>query len=349
MKSSKASREFPEGHIPLVDVEGTAYEAGIMLGYTWEDTFKLEAQRWPAGSRPWWMDKRFRKLISRHAPHLPDIYRGMAKGAGVPEDRISTPVAPETSSCTSFAIQPAATLDGHPISGQTKDTGGSRCFRYQVLRLKLKVAPSALTLTYPGWLFGHGFVAGGCSVFRNSLYVKKGDGMLPYFVWGVLALHCKTVEEAAELAKKHGVQEPAHCTVADEHGGIAGLEMGKGGVAVIKPRKGIYTHANAVVSGKPIIRHQKEDEHYLGDSLHRQERLRLRLEADRGRLTAQLAYMALCDHDGYPRSVCRHESLNSLTTAAVVVEPTRGLLHVSRGAPCRNWPQTYCLYRENER
>jgi len=339
----KPKRESPEGAVPLIDVEGTAYDAGVMLGYAWADTLKLDASRWPEGAVSWWMDKRFRKLVSRYAPHLPDLYKGMAKGAGVPEDRTGTPVAPKEGSCTSFTIQPSASLDGQPISGQTKDTPISRSFRYQVLRLELTDAPSALTLTYPGWLFGHGFVAGGCSIFRNSLYVEAGEGLLPYFVWGLLALHSRTVEQAIELAKEHGVRDPAHCTVADEHGGAIGIEMGRGGIAAVKPRRGIYTHANAVVSGERLKKHEKKAEQYLQDSLHRQERLRSNLEPDRGRLTAQLAFMALCDHEGYPRSVCRHESRNSLTSAAVVAEPTRGLLHVSRGAPCQNWPVTYSL------
>jgi isopenicillin-N N-acyltransferase like protein len=342
-KPTKPMRSWPEGQIPLLDVEGTAHDAGVMLGYIWADALRQHARNWTAKSLPWWMDKRYAKLIAKYAPHLPDVYLGMAKGAGVPEDRISDPAMEEKTECTSFAIQPSATLDGIPISGQTKDTGSNRWFQYQVLRMKLKDAPSALTSTYPGLLFGHGFVSGGCCIFRNSMYAGAMPGLLPYFVWGILALHCRTVEDMMEMTLHYGVNNGGHCTVADERGGVVGVEWGKGGVAFLRPKHGIYTHANAVVSGPRLQKHETCKPAGRANSLHREGRLRERLEPDHGRLTAQLAYMAMCDHVGYPGSICRHESLNSLTTSAIVVEPTRGLLHASRGNPCQNWPVTYRL------
>jgi hypothetical protein len=76
------------------------------------------------------------------------------------------------------------------------------------------------------------------------------------------------------------------------------------------------------------------------------DRLRELLEAERGRLTAQRAMMCLADHSHYPWGLCRHPAdaePGFRTTAAVVVEPTRGLLHVTRGNPCSNWPTTYAL------
>ena len=76
--------------------------------------------------------------------------------------------------------------------------------------------------------------------------------------------------------------------------------------------------------------------------MHREARVRARLEPDNGRLTAQLAYCAMTDHVGFPQSVCRHEA-KAQTTSFVAAEPTRGLLHVCRGQPCRNWPRTYRL------
>ena len=72
-------------------------------------------------------------------------------------------------------------------------------------------------------------------------------------------------------------------------------------------------------------------------------RLRERLQADVGRLTPQLAYAALCDHTEFPFSICHHRGRESMTTASVIAEPLRGLLHVTRSSPCRNWPVAYRL------
>lgn len=342
-----------EGNVPRLDISGTAYEAGVMLGYAWKEALHHVAATWPTDTAPWWMDRRHAKLVARYVPHIPDLYRGMAKGAGIPERRCAEP-APggpaflADAGCTSFAIAPEATLDGIPISGQTKDTGLQQQFRYQVLRLRMSDAPSALTLTYPGLLFGHGFVAGGCAIFRNSLYAGEAHGELAYEVWGLLALHCHTVADVEELTRRHGVHAAGHCSVADEHGGIIGLEFSQGGIAVLKPKRGIYVHANAVMAGTRLARFDTSNP-FQANSRQRTDRLRARLEADRGRLTPQLAFMATGDHANYPVSICRHEELNMLakdtvvTSAAVVVEPARRRLTCTRGAPCMNWPTTYSL------
>jgi hypothetical protein len=337
-----------DGFVPLLDASGTPFDAGMILGYAWKEALHYAAAALPAGNTPWWMQRRLARLVSRYAPHVPDLYRGMAKGAGIPE-RLCADAAPggpralaDAGGCTSFALQPHTTQDDIPISGQTKDTPLSQQFRFVVLRLRLNGAPSLLTLTYPGCLWGHGFVAGGCAIFRNSLYAGTSAGLLDYEAWGLLALHCRSVAQVVELTQRHGVNIGSHCTVADESGAVAGIEIGAGGVALLKPQRGIYTHANRVVSSAHLRRHEPQSE-VQQNSLQREARLRARLEADRGRLTPQLAFMALCDHAHYPRSVCRHESAKIRTTSAVVVEPTRRLMHCTRGSPCGHWPRTYSL------
>ena len=332
-----------EGALPEVRCDGTACECGMILGSTWKEALTLGAER-ARSEKPWWKDRRYAKLISRIAPHLPDLYRGMAAGAGLPENSISTRAPDEKGECTAFALQPSATLDHGPISGQSKDVSMLRGMQLCVLRAKMTDAPSMLTLTYPGWLFGHGFVQGGTAIFRNSLYVQTPETGLPFAVWGVLALHCRTVEDVIELVRRYGVQVAGHVSVADERGGVVGIEFGRGGAAFLRPKRGIYTHANCILHNKRLQRQEKEDKIFKRcDSLNRTACLRDRLEADHGRLTAQLAYGAMCDHAGYPRSVCRHQSRSVMTASVVVVEPLRRLLHATRGLPCQNWPRTVSL------
>ena len=181
-------------------------------------------------------------------------------------------------------------------------------------------------------------------MFRNSLYVAPRHNGIEYDVWGMLALHSPDVEAVKAMTRELGCPQPFHATVADEHGGVLGIENGRGGPRFLKPRRGVYTHANCVLSGQAMRRFETEDRGFsVSDSLHRGRRLRDRLEADRGRLTSQLAYAALCDHSNYPTAICRHQSQQAWTAAAVIVEPVKGLLHVTRGAPCQNWPRSYAL------
>jgi len=348
-ESIKADMTATEGAVPYLDVGGTTREAGIQLGYAWTEALHCAASRLPRGSKPWWMQNRFARLIDSHAPHLPELYRGMAEGAGIPEDRCTDahPAGPAAgewpdTGCTSFAVAPSVAVDGHAFCGQTKDTARRQQYRYVVLRLRLSDAPPALTLTYPGLLFGHGFVAGGCAIFRNSLYAGESAGELPYSAWGLLALHCASVEDAVRFTRDHTPRTAAHCTVADEAGGIAGIEIGRGGIAVRAPADGLYVHANAVMSGEALRRYEEAGP-MRENSLRREARLRALLERGSGKLSPSGVFAMLADHADHPCGICRHESDRMMTTAAVVVEPTRRRLSCTRGAPCRSRPATWAL------
>jgi hypothetical protein len=37
MARIKDRREYSQGKLPLIDVEGTAYDCGVMLGYAWQE------------------------------------------------------------------------------------------------------------------------------------------------------------------------------------------------------------------------------------------------------------------------------------------------------------------------
>ena len=159
----------------------------------------------------------------------------------------------------------------------------------------------------------------------------------------MLALHSPTVEQAVELSRRYGVKTAGHCALADELGGIVGIEFTQAGVGVLKPKAGLYVHANAVRAVKRALPSEHSETFTRSNSLQREKRLLELLKPNTGRLTAPLAFQALADHDGYPVSLCRHQSIDAQTTAVVVVEPARGLPHACGGQPCCNWPKTYLL------
>jgi isopenicillin-N N-acyltransferase-like protein len=281
----------------------------------------------------------------------------MATGAGLPEDQVaaripesmgdrdSAPGHSSRSGCTSFAITGPATREGNPIAGQTKDISRARGRLFVVLALQLNDSPhSALTLTYPGWLYGHGFVTGGCALFRNSLYVAPSDTGMPQSVWGLLALHCPSVEDVMRLTRDHGVNSAMHVTVMDESGGIIGIEHGRAGTVFLEPDEGIYVHANAVVENATL--RATESDHtffHREDSEVRRRVLGETLYTQSGQLTAPLCYASLMDHTGYPTSICRHQSEAAMTCGVVIAEPANRQLHVARGPVCMNWPRVHAI------
>ena len=336
-----------EGPVPCHRVSGPAFDCGLQLGELWGPALRQRAQNPGSGTVSILGTPSIVRLLERHAPSLIDLHRGMARSAGLPEPGLFSvfPGGPGLAGgCTSFAVHPSVTRDGAPLSGQTKDTGAERIAQFQVLALRIEGGMNLLTLTYPGWLFGHGFAAGGCSIFRNSLSCGNPGGKLPYDVWGLLVHALPSVEEARKLTLDYGVLEGGHCVLADEHGGILGVESGKAGYAFLSAVKGIYSHTNHVLSGPPLTIGEAPPIYGLDGAQHRQKRLYELLEKERGRITGLSAFAAMADHTNYPNSICSDARANGgLTTGTVVVEPLKRLIHVSRGLPCCNPPVTYRL------
>lgn len=334
--------------MPLLSIEGTSYECGQQLGMAWRHALRQYAALGKGRWTPWWWKGPVAKLVQQRAPHLADLYRGMAKGAEIDEETCGyAAISAPLTDCTSFAVHKDQTLDGVGLAGQTKDTSIDRTHLYRVLRLKPSDAPGLLTLTYPGELIGYGFAQNGMSIFRNALYVtpQRKAGALPFDAFGLLTHFASSLDDVVELAKKHGVQSVAHVTVADPSGRGVGLELCQGEVEVIEGRDGLYAHGNHAVREplKPLVSDKDRESVSAGGSEHRQARLFELMEQNRRRLTPQLMLQNLSDHANYPRSICSHRGLEYHTTAAVVVEPSRGLLHVTRGSPCQNWPATHRL------
>jgi len=337
MKTFK--RNVPEGTIPLVSVEGTAYECGRAYG-------EIVLEKYPGYMRylrlvPMWSKKRrfVTALFEQNAPQVLDIFRGLDAALSKRRPAVmKTRRLPEE--CTSFSIHSGLTLDNKPISGQNKDTPCASALKYIVLRMRIRNAPSILVLAYPGEVLGYGMWSTGMTIFRNSLYSgENASGKLTMVEWGLLALAGKSVHEARELAKKYGIRGCGNCVISDIKGDSISVEFNRGGCCFIPPRKGINTHANHPVGKETAPFEDYPDRIEKENSRYRMDHLWKLLYAERGRLTAQRCLMSLADHSRYPRGICRHmigKSTSMGTTAAIVAEPANGKLHVVRGNPCCN-------------
>ena len=340
-------RRFPEGRVPVISAEGDARECGRQYA-------EIVRERYPGYRRyldthgAWFrLETPVKRLIERRAPHLMDLFQGVLDGD---EPRGDT-LAPAAEGCSSFGVSGDVTLDGQPLSGQTKDTIWKSAELYIVLRMRIRGAPSILVLAYPGEVMGYGLWSNGMSLFRNSLYsTPSGSGALDGVRLGMLGLASESADEAAELARTHGVRDSGHYLFSDGEGRSVCVEWNAGGVGVIPAEDGVATHANHPVGAETQPLEDYPDGAERLNSYHRQDRLRELLLAESGRLTPQKAMMAMADHSRYPLGLCRHTvggSPDQCTTAAVVAEPTRGRLHVTRGQPCSNWPTTYDLEEDS--
>ena len=364
----ESPRRVPEGVIPFIAVEGSAYDCGrqyadlVQQRYPGYDRF-LRHAGWSAH-----LDTATRALFDRLAPHVLELDHGLADGLGAERaQRARTPenqlgvwgavraqrAGPQGSGgCTSFGVSGDVTLDGHPIAGQTKDTPFDRAALFIALRLRIASAPAMLSVLYPGELMGYGFWSNGMSIFRNSLYSTAGaERGLTMEEWDYLALASGSVSAAVELAQRHGIRGAGSCLITDATGDSASVEFNAAGVGVVPAKDGIATHANHPEGAATARLDADWTHHGYGPgerdcSAWRMHGLWQLLNGERGRLTAQKALTFLADHTNYPRNICRHDVAgrpDMETTAAIVAEPAKGLLHAVRGQPCANWPVTYSL------
>ncbi len=322
--------------VPLIAVEGTALECGRQYA-------ELMAQRYP-DEREYldralvWddLDAPTRRLVEARAPWLLDLYQGLNETAGAARADRDAPAE----GCTSFGVAGAVTRDGHPLAGQTKDTGPQSRDRYIVLRMRIRDAPTILVLAYPGEVLGYGIWSTGMSLFRNSLHSSGGgEKGLTMVQWGLLALAGRRCEEAVELARQFGLIGSGNFLITDGNGVSCSVEFNAGGVDVIDATDGIATHANHP-EGRSTGPYERYPIDVLReDSRYRQSRLRELLAAQRGRVTPESVIPMLADHARHPLGLCRHP-VDDLplrqTTAGVVAETARGRLHVTRGNPCEN-------------
>ena len=130
--------------------------------------------------------------------------------------------------------------------------------------------------------------------------------------------------------------------------GPADLEITIDAVHVLRNQElGGVTHTNHCLH--PELVAINDDFPELIQSLPRKRRIDtlLRLGNDR-RPTVEDVKAALCDHDDYPRSICRHPNDDPQTgfwqtVFSVVIEPQARRMHVSRGTPCSQPYETYQL------
>ncbi len=350
--------------LPRIEVRGPPFEIGLQYGQKARPRIRqhfanqrnLMAARSPSDP-DWW-----RRAVHEHlspfeelSPHYVEEMHGLARGTdmtfeeilllNVRDELMPAPRAAPAEACTSFGCHGALTLLGGPILGQTKDTAAISQDLYVVLAMRQQGRPDLLQMPYAGELGVFGLSATGMSAFGNSIYVRgRATGRLPWSLFRRLVLEAGSVDEVLALVHRCGVQTAGNLTIGDASGRAVAIEITDHGVGIVEAEDGVLVHANHICS-PGLVCYEDYAEPERSASYARQARLRELLAAERGWLTAPLAMRALMDHANYPRSICRHPSVpgDIGTTAALVVEPAAGLMHVIRGQACQGWPATYSL------
>ncbi len=352
------------GSIPVLDLCGDPYRIGYTHGqgattliaknlslYTGRYRDEIGMERGEVLRRAKvWFDR-----VGDLDPPYAAMVEGIADGSGFPllniaalnaryelfyggfaSQRIAT-------ACTSFAILPERTEEGHLLLGENWD------WFPEVEGLWLRAMWGDLTVlafTEAGIAGGKiGLNSAGVGLAVNGLlsHLDRGDGEgVPFHVrtWRILC--SPDLDEAVAIVEAGRAPCSANFLLGDAQSGTAvSLERAPSGTAHVDPIDGILVHANHFLHPEQLGVRELLAEERRSTEL-RQSRLTERLfsAVRRNLLSTDNVQDALRDHAGHPDSVCRHESslfppdLNYKTRLSVLMDLDSRRLCYTAGPPC---------------
>ncbi len=302
--------------------------------------------------------RRFLPMIERFAPEPLEEMRGIAEGAGVPFDAILVlncrselmfaaargkgEISP--GECTSFAVSPAASANGHMLLGQNWDWvpfARDVCVMVDVHR---QDKPSFATIVEAGMLAKIGMNAAGLGLCTNTLVSERDAGHIgvPYHVMLRALLDAESVADAGRILGSTERALSANYLVADRSGQAMNFETIAGGaheIVATGPHQGLLSHANHFLAPAfaAIDAYVSKSPH----SLTRLADLRDGLAVTKQPGVESLKAM-LRGHRHAPNGVCSHPDPDALptyarcTVASFIADLTAGAFWFTTGPPCES-------------
>jgi len=283
-------------------------------------------------------------------PEIVEEVKGISAGAGVGLDEIMVlncryeiTKFPKPKECTSFAVLPEASKDGVTYVGQNWDYRAGIIDNIVVLHIEEEGGTRIFGLAEAGQVIRNGFNSNGVGLCANnlqSIYDDKGKG-IPVTFLRRRVLSCHSFDEARKLIINAERSVSCNFMLASSEGKAADLETYPGGTDLLLPVDGIITHANHFVI--------QPDIHALEIS-PRGDRLEQLLREKLGSIDIAHIEKCLCDHENYPKAICRHPSdvsiplsVRGITVAGVIYDFSGGTAYVCAGPPCEGEFTAYKL------
>lgn len=300
--------------------------------------------------------KRWLTEVERYAPDLLDEARGIAAGGGVElldvlalnargeivYDAGGMQLAEE--GCTSFALLPEATGDGHLYAGQNWDWRADVRDTVVGLRVQEPGKPTIVMQVEAGQVGRHGLNSAGIALNANGLggrFDARVGVPQPFIRRRIL--QAASLRDAMDVAFAAPKQIPTNLLLADREGFAIDLEATPHRTAWMYPSDGILVHGNHYEAFIPAEL-ERSYRPFAADSLYRVPRIRAALggcrEAPDSEAVRAVIRAALSDHFGFPAAVCAHadEQLDPLdrweTVTSTIVDLTTGEYLLAHGTPC---------------
>jgi isopenicillin-N N-acyltransferase-like protein len=350
--------------IPVLDLSGTPGQIGAAHGEAQRDRIRASTDRflgWLLGGTSVALTEqalwaRWASQVAANEAEAPDLVeemRGIARGAGVPFERVFLlnslldlssfrylPLAQNFGGCSTFAVAAEAGT-GKTLLGQTYDMAEFHQDYLTLLRLKPARGPRQLVFTFAGIVGAAGLNEAGLGV--NINYLSPTDV-------GVGRLHSVVVRQILAGTQLADALTPAvvppraggaHFLIADRDGNVVSVETTARRHQVFYPEGNALGHTNHYLADwlKPFEYLRAGS---IGGSIARYTALRRFLRERGDRLTTQALQELTRNHTSYPRSICAHGAAfepagsRTRTVAALVQVLADQTMHVAGGCPCEN-------------
>lgn len=273
-----------------------------------------------------------------YRPDLVDELRGTAEAAGVDlNDLMLLQVRNQLTSepdagCTSLSVR---TIAGSTLVAQTWDADPELDRFTIVLTRRPEGRSATMTCTQAGLISYMGFSETGIGACVNSLPAPSRPIGVPHYFTLRELYEATSLKQAVHAVERAHRAIPANIMLATSDG-PADLEVTIDAVHVLRPDGQAWLgHTNHCVHTELCNINEQFPE--LIQSHARKRRLEQLITS--GVCDIEHVKRILCDHQDYPRSICRHPNDDSghgfwCTVFALVIEPTERRMHVSRGTPC---------------
>lgn len=358
--------------IPLIEISGTPVERGRAYGEAARDEIatSLDYYRrafsvssgldWPEvlqRARSW------RGVIARDAPHLLAEMDGIAEGANAGTDDIlalnargeivrsgdSSFVGMDTAGepadgCSSFALLPEATGDGHVYCGQNWDWREGTEATTVMVRIVQPSRPTIIMQVEAGQVGRHGANAAGIALNANGLDGRFGTPPgLPQPILRRLVLESDTLRDALQVPFSVRQHIATNLVIVHRDGIAIDLETTPLDHRWGYPVDGVLVHGNHYQYGVPEALTGNYRPSSV-DSLFRvpviERGLARARDAAGSAAVHNVVAETMSDHVGHPFGVCAHPDPRDepvrryKTTMSSLVDLTSGEYRIIAGNPC---------------
>ena len=313
------------------------------LGITWGeicDEVSLRMPRWAAQDRD--LFEEIEGISGGAGIDVVEIVALNTRGTFVrtKSQAVDPPVADE--GCTSFAVLPGASRQGHMLTGQNWDYLVGIRPSIVLVHITPDDGPAMLMIVEAGQLGRHGANTAGIALHANGLSSRMRDPSgLPSPFWRRQILREENIVDALSAVTATPRTGSTNIVLSHRDGFAVDFETQPHTSRWLHPQDGWLVHTNHCLAGIPA--ELAATYNPSPDTILRYGRAReLMAEAAETGITVEDLKAMLRDHFGDGRGICTHArpgvgpDKRWETVASVITDLTTGVLSVSAGPPCLN-------------